>query len=280
MEDIKEKFKNNLKNKKIVSSYSTGLNSLVESLSNEFENELENNKVLKFKNSLSESFKKIKTKESFELFDSLCSSKESSTCIIDNVEKENVVQELSEDIIENNQNEIIIEKYPNEFIIEQYKKLISKEEANKHEDISENYTNLLTDPDVLKSDLNIKAIQNKLKFLEEWVSKISLTGPGGGSGQVYNLDFPVRSVSGNTSIGRTDYYIGVNSQNKSYITLPSVGENVYDGRVIVIKDESGHAQLTPIKIIGTIDNDVNGAEIRVNNAALQMIYRKDSWRII
>ena len=104
-------------------------------------------------------------------------------------------------------------------------------------------------------------------------------GPGGGAGEIYNLDMPTRQVTGDYEINRKDYYVGVNCDIKSYITLPTPDRNLKNGRVVIVKDESGHAQLTPIKIIGTIDNDPNGAEIRINNGAIQFIYR-DGWRIV
>lgn len=132
-------------------------------------------------------------------------------------------------------------------------------------------------PDPPKVDPNIKDVQNKLKFLEQAIGRIAALGPGSGAAEIYNLDMPAKSVTGDYAMGRKDYYVGVNANVKTYITLPT--ENVKTGRVVVVKDESGHAQLTPIKINGTIDNDPNGAEIRVNNAAVQFIYR-DGWRII
>ena len=124
------------------------------------------------------------------------------------------------------------------------------------------------------------ALEKKVQNLERWISRIAATGPGGGAAQIYNLDIPVRAVTGNYTVGRKDYYIGVSSSVKTYITLPTMGSNLKDGRVIVIKDESGRAQLTPIAIVGTIDNDPNGAEIRVNNGALQLVWRNNGWRII
>ena len=66
-------------------------------------------------------------------------------------------------------------------------------------------------------------------------------------------------------------YLGITQESYS---------NIENGRVVVIKDESGHAQLTPIKIVGTIDNDPNGAEIRINNGAVQLLYSNGQWRII
>lgn len=134
-------------------------------------------------------------------------------------------------------------------------------------------------PDPKIADPNITALQQKLKFLEQAIGKIAATGPGGGAGEIYNLDMPTRQVTGDYEINRKDYYVGVNCDIKSYITLPTPDRNLKNGRVVIVKDESGHAQLTPIKIIGTIDNDPNGAEIRINNGAIQFIYR-DGWRIV
>jgi hypothetical protein len=125
-----------------------------------------------------------------------------------------------------------------------------------------------------------KDLAQEIKYLREWVSRIAATGPGGGAAEIYNLDLPVKSVTGDYTLGRKDYYVGVSSMVKTYITLPLLGSNVKEGRVVVIKDESGHAQLTPIKIVGTIDNDINGAEIRINNGAVQLVYHNGCWRII
>ena len=84
-------------------------------------------------------------------------------------------------------------------------------------------------------------------------------------------------VTNNTYVvGDTDYYIGVNVNAKSTIILPITPDS---GRMIIIKDESGNAQLYPIKIDGNIDNDPGGAEIRINNGAVQLIYR-NGWRIV
>lgn len=133
-------------------------------------------------------------------------------------------------------------------------------------------------PDVPKIDPNIKAVQDKLKFLEQWIGKISAAGPGGGAGDIVSLDMPTKVVTTDYTMNRKDYYIGVNADIKVSITLPT--SSLHNGKVVVIKDESGHANSTPIKIIGNIDNDPNGAEIRINNGAIQLIYRGNSWRVI
>lgn len=128
------------------------------------------------------------------------------------------------------------------------------------------------------SNRSINEIKRKVKMLEEWLGKISLTGPGGGAGDIINLDMPSKQVTSDYTITRRDYYIGVNCIVKSNITLPDP-TTIVNGREVIIKDESGHAQLTPIKVIGTVDNDPNGFEIRINNGSVTLLYR-DGWRIV
>ena len=79
-----------------------------------------------------------------------------------------------------------------------------------------------------------------------------------------------------------DYYIGVSYAGTAGIVLPSSPET---GRMMVVKDESGHAG-DPYKYIvitgatasDTIDRQAS-ATININNGALQFIYR-NGWRII
>ena len=90
---------------------------------------------------------------------------------------------------------------------------------------------------------------------------------------VYNTTL----VTGNTYVVTdTDYYIGVNVSEYTTIILPLVPDS---GRMLIVKDESGFAQLNPIKLDGNIDNDPDGAEIRINNGGVQLIYR-NGWRIV
>lgn len=186
--------------------------------------------------------------------------------------------------IKNKQTEYIVEQAPvvestPEVLVEAVPKLRKASEIHSQAEIQQNLSHNASfqQPDPPKVDPNIKDVQNKLKFLEQAIGRIAALGPGSGAAEIYNLDMPAKSVTGDYAMGRKDYYVGVNSTTKAYITLPT--ENVKNGRVVVVKDESGRAQITPIKINGTIDNDPSGAEIRVNNAALQLIYR-DGWRII
>lgn len=121
-------------------------------------------------------------------------------------------------------------------------------------------------------------VKKKIQFLQDWISKISLAGPGGGAGDIINLDMPTKLVTSDYTITRRDYYVGVNCAVKANITLPDI-TTIVNGREVIIKDESGHAQLTPIKVLGTVDNDPNGFEIRINNGSVTLIYR-DGWRIV
>ena len=124
---------------------------------------------------------------------------------------------------------------------------------------------------------DIKAIKEKIKVLEQWISKISLTGPGGGAGEVYNLDMPTTLVTSNSYVvTRKDYYIGVNYAGTVNITLPT---NVKQGRYLIIKDESGGCSKYPIIVHGNVDNDPDGFILKINNGGIQMIYR-NGWRIV
>lgn len=124
---------------------------------------------------------------------------------------------------------------------------------------------------------SINDIRKKIKFLEDWISKISITGPGGGAGDVINLDHPVKLVTGDYTLNRKDYYVGVNAAFTVNITIPdSIG---HPGRRIIIKDESGRCSRFPIVVAGNVDGDPGGFILRIDNGAIQMIYR-EGWRIV
>ena len=310
MNDISDDFKERLKKKKKGLEVNSNPLSLFESISEEMESEIESNKSLKFKRSLNESRKTVDTKSKLDLtglFTELSVIKEEDKIL--DIKKDEVLnffsllsenqeplgQEFTEILNENlpelYESEEIIEETPiveevliqvenKEDLISAAVKSISKEEALKPQDnVPEDYTNLFSNPEVTKTDPNIKALQTKLKFLEEWISKISMTGPGGGSGSILDLDKPTKTVYTNYTLDRKDYYVGVNSPIECYITLPLMGHNVYNGRTVVVKDESGNCQNNPIHILGNIDNDEGGAILQMNNGALQFIYN-NGWKII
>lgn len=157
---------------------------------------------------------------------------------------------------------------------------------------------------------NVDDIRNKIKFLEQAIGRIAATGPGGGEvnlrylddvaketiadGLVLKYDGPTKkfafvNINANAIIQNTtyvtveeytvqesDYYIGVDYSGPTTIILPVSDLN---GRGLVIKDETGNAETNPISVQGTVDNDVGGFVIQINNGAIQLIYR-NGWRII
>jgi len=132
-------------------------------------------------------------------------------------------------------------------------------------------------PDAELATKNINDVRKKIKYLEDWIAKISLTGPGGGAGDTIGLDYPVRLVTQDYTFTNKDYYVGVNAAATVTITIPDyIG---FPGRKIVIKDESGNCSSNPIVVNGTVDNDVGGFILQMDNGGIQMIYR-DGWRII
>ena len=132
-------------------------------------------------------------------------------------------------------------------------------------------------PVVTTVDRNFEAVTQKLKYLEQFIAKIAAHGPGGGAGDVINLDHPVKLVTANYTITRKDYYVGVNAASAVTITLPdSIG---FPGRKVVIKDESGNCSSNPITVLGNVDNDPGGFILQMDNGGIQMIYR-EGWRII
>ena len=165
-------------------------------------------------------------------------------------------------------------------------------------------------PEPKTVDPTIPALQQKLKFLEQAIGKIAATGPGSGEVNLRWLDDVARDtiadgrwlkyddsrkkfvfdeinpheVVYNTTevttatytVDDNDYYIGVNYAGPVTITLPSSANS---GRMLIIKDEDGDAEINPITVLGTVDNDTGGFVIQINNGAIQMIYR-NGWRIV
>jgi hypothetical protein len=132
-------------------------------------------------------------------------------------------------------------------------------------------------PNPDKVDPNIKAIQDKLKFMEQAIGRIAAHGPGSGAGDVISLDHQTTLVTSPTyTVTRKDYYVGVNYAGTVTITLPT---NVKNGRYVIIKDESGRCSKFPIIVQGNVDNDAGGFILKIDNGGVQMIYR-NGWRIV
>jgi hypothetical protein len=163
-------------------------------------------------------------------------------------------------------------------------------------------------PDKVAPEL--KAVTDKIKFLEQAIGKIAATGPGSGEVNLRWLDDVKRDtisdgrwlkyseadkkfvfdeinpfeVVHNTTqvttptytVQNNDFYIGVNYAGPVTITLPTSANS---GRMLIIKDEDGDAETNPITVQGTVDNDAGGFIIQINNGAIQLIYR-NGWRIV
>ena len=125
-----------------------------------------------------------------------------------------------------------------------------------------------------------KEMQMLRKMIEESQHRQSIYQPtysGGGADSMTNIDRPIRNVVANYTPTTRDWYIGVGQRNEIItITLPTAIKN---GREYVIKDEAGIAQLVPIRIVGTIDTDSDGIELRINYGSVTLLYN-NGWRII
>lgn len=130
---------------------------------------------------------------------------------------------------------------------------------------------------------DIKAIKDKIKFLEQWVGKMSLAGPGSGAGDISTLSQQTVSVTSSSYIvGRKDYYIGVNRASPVTIYLPS---NPIQGREVIVKDESGNCGEGINRWITIRTNDSllidgkNAANLAINWGSLTFVNR-NGWRIV
>jgi hypothetical protein len=223
-------------------------------------------------------------------------------------EKENRLIEISERVKESNpfkvqaleevyiEPEPIMEESPESVLTPELTKLFNEQSYQQ--------------PEVGPVDNDVRQIRDKLKFIEQWMGKISLAGPGSGEVNLRYLDDIVRSsiydgrylrynatlkkfefaevnphdivyttnnvTTSTYTVSSDDYYVGVTYNGPTTITLPS---NPSSGRMLIIKDESGNASVNPITVLGTVDNDPTGFIIQLDNGAIQLLYR-NGWRIV
>jgi hypothetical protein len=126
--------------------------------------------------------------------------------------------------------------------------------------------------------ITVELIYNGNPGVNSWQVTATLgpagpSGPSGPAGTGYVNTAIVTSSS--YIVGANDYYIGVNYAGTVYITNPA-SEN---GRMIIIKDESGNCSNNPIIVAGNIDNDVGGFNLQIDNGAVHLLYRS-GWRIV
>ena len=137
--------------------------------------------------------------------------------------------------------------------------------------------NSFQQPNPPAPDAQLKALVQKVKFLEQWLGKVSVHGPGGGAGSEARLDRETKLVDTPTyNITTKDFYVGVNYTGPVTISLPTIVKN---GTMYIVKDESGNCANNPITVTGNVDNDPGGFILMQNNGGIQMIYR-NGWRIV
>ena len=245
---------------------------------------------------------KVHIKEDLgSLFAQLAALKEDLVTIDDNVRTdEDIINEVSTLIAE----ETLTEEIP---VINTPEERIKDTNADVNKYLT-GKTFQQPNPDLVSKDID--AIRQKMKFLEQAIGRIAATGPGGGEVNLRWLDDVKRDtiadgrwlkyseadkkfvfddinpyeVVYNTTqvttptytVNDTDYYIGVDYNGPVTITLPTSANS---GRMLIIKDEDGDAEINPITVLGNVDNDAGGFIIQINNGAIQMIYR-NGWRIV
>lgn len=111
-----------------------------------------------------------------------------------------VIQEISEESVKS---EVLVEDVP-------------MPKPKTEEDSIQQYVKYFKDssfqqPDVPKIDPTIKAVQDKLKFLEQWVGKISAAGPGSGEVNLRWLDDIDRSTI------QDDRYLRYDAHTKKFV---------------------------------------------------------------
>lgn len=279
-------------------------------------------------------------------------SDEPQVTIIEDQEEGQQVVDVLEGIVELPVPEVIEE---NSAILAPIEEPSLAKEAAKKIKKKDQPPSMFVQPEPGVTSRDLKEIQRKLQLMEGWVSKISMSGPGGGAvwladledvsyssmkgaqhGQVLVYNGPLKkweartiittsdtapvnpydgdvwinttdsrtyvwliennvgywmdiaggpsvtvittgSVTTSTyTVGVIDNYIGVNYNGNVTITLPATADN---GRMLMIKDESGYADFYPIALSGTIDNDPGGAVLQIKNGCVQLIYR-NGWRIV
>ena len=112
-------------------------------------------------------------------------------------------------------------------------------------------------------------------------ASIGVQGPTGPSGPSGPSQIPnTLTVTTDYLMIANDYYVGVNCTTSSNVTLPTA--NVYNGRIVIVKDESGNCSNNPITVIPPsgiyIDND-GSAILQIDRMSLTLIYN-NGWRII
>lgn len=150
--------------------------------------------------------------------------------------------------------------------------------------VLEEQQNSFQQPSVSSTISTQQDVVKKLRFLEQWLAKVSISGPGGGEVNLAFMQMNIKSVTSSSyNATLSDYYIGVDYAGAVNIYLPA---NATSGKVLVVKDERGEASKGTNRYItiwpstpDTIDTKAY-AILAYDYGSLTFLYKNGSWRII
>lgn len=144
--------------------------------------------------------------------------------------------------------------------------------------------NSFQQPNPPSPDAQLKSLVQKVRFLEQWLGKVSVAGPGGGESSQAGLYMPIRAVTTNSYTATSkDYYIGVNYSGAVTIYLPIA---MNPGRKFTVKDELGEASKGTNRHITVMSagsdkiDDRDRAILAYDYGSLTFVYRPGNWRVV
>ena len=172
------------------------------------------------------------------------------------VQTQTIKEDLTEKTISNTSG-------PEQSLAERTAKLIS--EAPKKDSYQQ--------PDIPLTDSSMKAVQDKLKFLEQWLGKVSMAGPGGGAVNLKDLD----DVSKYSIQNATEHqYLTYNSQSRLWIASNHSNydiklDDLFDvvltapqnGQVLKY-DTSANAWVNAADFVGNTSNSISLTDLTVS----------------
>lgn len=103
------------------------------------------------------------------------------------------------------------------------------------------------------------------------------TGPTGSSGFHHTTSVSSPSYSVTLNDNPTQYFGISHSSTSASISIP---DYTSDGKVVIVKDESGNASTYPITVNASKIDQSNQAIIAIDNGSITMMWRLDTWWII
>mgnify|MGYP003349994243 CR=1 FL=1 len=115
--------------------------------------------------------------------------------------------------------EILAEEITQETLPEQISVVNPLLEAATYDKLFKTNVNLFDQPDLPKVKPELKALTDKVKYMEDWLTKISMAGPGGGEVNLRWLDDIDRSTIANDRYLKYDQH-----SNKFVFSNPNASE--------------------------------------------------------